>query len=374
MHGSATFVDQDGTWRAVPWVAPELGIASPENNTGPPSAAKRLLDQIQALLGGGGERELRGGIVAEELAKAYGLMQLRIDRLDRDLVVAGGQAGRRVCGHRHLAGDASGGHGLEVRAVATAGSFENARMVNGGEADIGLVQSDIAAAAAKGSGAFAADGMMSELRALASLFPEAVQIVTAKDSPIATIPDLRGKRVEIGQPGSGTRPNAEAVLAASGVALTDLAEVKETGLAEGLRMLAAGEVDAVITTLAAPAYSLQQAAAGTGIKLISIGTQERAILAGAHPDLVPVTLPPNTYPGQTDSVETVAATALLVATAAMPDSTVETIMGELFGGIDFVAAGSTAGSLIAKASARMGLTLPLHPAAERFLLRTTATQ
>ena len=149
--------------------------------------------------------------------------------------------------------------------------------------------------------------------------------------------------MEIGQPGSGTRPNAEAVLAASGVALADLAEVKETGLAEGLRMLAAGEVDAVITTLAAPAYSLQQAAAGTGIKLISIGTQERAILAGAHPDLVPVTLPPNTYPGQTDSVETVAATALLVATAAMPDSTVETIMGELFGGIDFVAAGSTAG-------------------------------
>ena len=87
-----------------------------------------------------------------------------------------------------------------------------------------------------------------------------------------------------------------------------------------------------------------------------------------------MTLPPNTYPGQTDSVETVAVAALLVATAAMPDSTVETIMGELLGGIDFVAAGSTAGSLIAKASARLGLTLPLHPAAERFLLRTTVTQ
>ena len=101
-------------------------------------------------------------------------------------------------------------------------------------------------------------------------------------------------------------------------------------------MLAAGEVDAVITTLAAPAHSLQQAAAGAGIKLISIGTQERAILAGAHPDLVPVTLPPNTYPGQTESVETVAVTALLVGTAALPDATVETMLGEVYGGIDFV--------------------------------------
>jgi TRAP transporter TAXI family solute receptor len=237
-----------------------------------------------------------------------------------------------------------------------------------------LVQSDIAAAAAKGSGAFAAEGAISELRALASLFPEAVQIVTARESPIITVADLKGKRVAIGQPGSGTRPNAEAVLVASGVALADLGEAKEAGLAEGLRMLAAGEVDAVITTLAAPAYSLQRAAAEGGIRLISVGTQERAILAGAHPDLVPITLPPNTYPGQSESVETVAVAALLVGTSALPDTTVETVLGAVFGGIDFVAAGSTAGALIAKATARTGLTLPLHPAAERFLLRTTATQ
>ena len=118
-------------------------------------------------------------------------MQLRIDRLDRDLVVAGGQAGGEYAGIATLLATHLGGHGLEVRAVATAGSFENVRMVNRGEADIGLVQSDIAAAAAKGSGAFAADGAMSELRALASLFPEAVQIVTAEDSPIATIADLK---------------------------------------------------------------------------------------------------------------------------------------------------------------------------------------
>ena len=89
---------------------------------------------------------------------------------------------------------------------------------------------------------------------------------------------------------------------------------------------------------------------------------------------MPVTLPPNTYPGQSDSVETVAATALLLATAALPDSTVEAVLGEVYGGIDFVAAGSIAGALISKATARVGLTLPLHPAAERFLLRDAPSQ
>ena len=374
VHGSATFVERDGAWHAVPWVAPELGVASPENNTGPPSEAKRLLDEVQALLGGGGERALRTAIVTEELGKAYAQMQLRIDRLDRDLVIAGGPQGGEYAGVAALLATQLGGQGLTVRAATTAGTFANVRMIEGKDADVGLVQSDVAAAAAKGTGAFAGQEPVGDLVALASLFPEAVQIVVAADAPMATVADLKGKRVDLGLPGSGTRANAEAVLAASGVALTDLAEVKEAGLVAGLGMLAAGEIDAVITTLAAPGYTLQQAAAGPGIKLLSIGTQERTILAGAQPDLVPITLPPNTYPGQTQNVETVAVTALLVATAEMPDSTVETIMGDMFGGIDFIAAGSTAGSLISKATARTGLTLPLHPAAERFLLRSTATQ
>ncbi len=373
VHGSATFVQRDGTWHAVPWVAPERGVASPENNTGPPSEAKRLLDQVQQMLGGS-DRALRSTIVTEELAKAYAQMQLRIDRLDRDLVIAGGPEGGEYAGVAALLASRLATQGLKVRAATTAGSYDNVRMIAQKQADVGLVQSDVAAAAASGTGAFASDGAMSDLRALGSLFPEAIQIVAAPDSTIASVADLKGKRVDIGQPGSGTRANAEAVLAASGVAVSDLAEVKGAGLVGGLRMLAAGEVDAVITTLAAPGYALQQAAAGPGIKLIPIGVQERSILAGAESDLVPITLPPNTYPGQTETVETMAVTALLVGTAAMPDSTVETIMADMFGGIDFIAAGSTAGSLITKATGRTGLTVPLHPAAERYLLRSSETQ
>lgn len=375
VHGSATFIDENGIWQAVPWIAPNVGIASPEDNTAPPSEAKRLLDQIHTTLDdGSGSRQQRAAIVAEELAKSAAAIRLRLDRLDRRLVLAGGQEGGEYAEVAGLIAGAISGHGLAAQAVASDGSWDSVRLLREGLAEVALVQNDVAGAAARGEGAVALDAALPDLRALGSLFPEPVQIVVAAGSPIAAIADLKGKRVDIGQPGSGTRANAEAVLAASGVAVRDLGEAKELGLAQGLQMLAAGEIDAVITTLAAPAHSLQLAAGGPGIRLLSIGTQERAILTGGRRDFVPVTLPPNTYPGQAEDVETVAVTALLVGTTGLADSTVETLLQEVYGGIDFVAAGSAAGALISKATGRTGLTLPLHPAAERFLLRDAPSQ
>ena len=375
VYGSATFVDENGSWRAVPWVAPEVGVASPEDNTAAPSEAKRLIDEVQALLAGGpGARDQRQAIVGEQLAGAVAAIRLRLDRLDRRLVVAGGAAGGEYAGVADLIARGIAAHGLAATTVASAGSRDNVRLLREGLAEIALVQNDIAGAAARGEGAVAVDAPLPDLRALGSLFPEPVQIVVATGSPIADIGGLKGKRVDIGEPGSGTRVNAEAVLSASGVALGDLGAIKEEGLAAGLRRLAAGEVDAVITTIAAPAHSLQLAAANQGIRLLSIGAEAKATLAEAHPNLVPVTLPANTYPGQAEGVQTVAATALLVGTAGIPDSTVEAVLAQTYGGIDFVAAGSTAGALISKATGRTGLTLPLHPAAERFLLRDAPSQ
>ena len=153
---------------------------------------------------------------------------------------------------------------------------------------------------------------------MGSLFPEPIQVVTTAGSPLATLADLKGKRVELGQPGSGTRANAEAVLAASGVAMSDLGGIDEGGLAAGLQRLAAGEVDAVIATIAAPARALQEAAAGPGIKLLPVPAEALASLAADHPALVPVTLPANTYPGQPAAIDTVAVTALLVGRPNSP--------------------------------------------------------
>lgn len=372
VHGSATFVDENGTWTPVAWVAPSVGVASPEDNSAPPSEARRLVDEIETMLDGAGQQ--RADIIAEELAKSVAAIRLRLDRLDRRLVVAGGQEGGEYAQVAGLIAAAVSDRGLAAEAVGSDGSWDSVRLVREGLAEIALIQNDVAGAAARGEGAVAVDAALPDLRALGSLFPEPVQVVVAAGSPIASIADLKGKRVDLGQPGSGTRVNAEAVLAASGVAVRDLGKVTELGIAQGLAMLADGQLDAVITTLAAPAHSLQLAASSQGIRLLSMGPQERAILTGGQRSFVPVTLPANTYPGQMEGVETVAVTALLVGTTVLADSTVEALLQEVYGGIDYIAAGSAAGALISRATARTGLTLPLHPAAERFLLRDAPSQ
>src|SRR5919197_2028601 len=94
--------------------------------------------------------------------------------------------------------------GLVAVAQATQGSVENLRMIAADQIESGIAQSDIAGWAFAGAGIFAADGPMTELRAIASLFPEDVQIVVRADSSIRSLSDLRGKRVSLGQMGSGT--------------------------------------------------------------------------------------------------------------------------------------------------------------------------
>ena len=89
---------------------------------------------------------------------------------------------------------------------------------------------------------------------------------------------------------------------------------------------------------------------------------------------VPIVLPPSTYPGQREPVPTVAVTALLTAAAGLPAADVERILTALFDRIDFIRAGSAAGSLIARQTAAVGLTIPMHPAAVAFFGGTAAAQ
>jgi TRAP transporter TAXI family solute receptor len=374
VHGTATFVrDGDDAWQPVSFVQQPVAEAPPEDNTGLPAETRRIIEQIQALVEQGGDRpEQRREIIAEELGKAYNWMTIRLDRLGETFVIAGGPRG----GEYEDVADIIAGHltqrGLRSRAAPTAGSAENARLLNERLADVGLIQNDIAALALNGEGFFRATGPMPELRALASLFPEPVHVVLPPNSSIASIEDLRGKRVDIGLPDSGTRIDALALLRAFGLQLEDLGSIGEAGLAGALPRLAAGELDAVIATVGAPARSLQELAATSGMTLLSLSPEAQARLQEAEPNFVPVTLPRRTYPGQNEAVGTVAVTALLVGHGTLPDAEVETLLTEVFGGIDFVRAGSTAGSLISRATATEGVTIPMHPAAERFFAQPAA--
>jgi len=367
VHGTASFERGEAGWEPVAYVAPEVGTPVTEYNSGPPAESRRVVERIAALFGRRTADPVRQrAIIVEELDAAYATIEVRLDRLDRAFVVGGGPEDGEYLKVAKLLARAMTHEGVAATAVVSNGSTDNIRLLREGRADVALVQNDIAMLASLGTGAFQHDGPYYGLRALASLFPEPIHVIVPKDSAIRSLRDLAGKRVEIGKPNSGSRVNSIALLDAAGLSLDQLQAIHETGLENGLRMLAGGQVDAVIATVSAPARGVQKAAAGGHIRLLSLAPEATAALTKASTEFVPIRLPASTYPNQQDAVATVAVTALLVATDGLARREVEQVLRAVFDQVDFLAAGSAPGSLITRATANLGLTVPLHPAAIDF--------
>ena len=200
-----------------------------------------------------------------------------------------------------------------------------------------------------------------------SLFPEPVHVLVSAKSPIRRVADLKGKRVNVGRPTSGSRIDAVAVLQANQIAFTDLAEASERDLDDAVRLLRTGRLDAIITTGAAPIRDVQRLAAEGDIRFLSLDEDVIGRLVSENPGLVRLTVPANTYPRQTGAVVTVAPTALLVGTAAAPQGEVEALVRLFYEDIDFAASGSTQGAKISKSTALRGVSIPLHPGAAKYL-------
>ncbi|UEM19259.1 TAXI family TRAP transporter solute-binding subunit [Skermanella mucosa] len=369
VNGSVGFERTNGDWRPV--VVAQSPVSQPPalDNTGPPAIARGLVDQIMALFEGPPTDDAgqARAIITEELDEAYRQITLRLDRLQRAFVVAGGpEGGEYNLIARTIAASISA-DGVRSAGVSTDGSVENLRLIQDGSADVALAQNDIAAMAARGDGLFERAGPDPELRALASLFPEPVHIIVRADAEIGTVADLRGRRIDLGLPRSGSLLTARSVLEAHGLAPDDFAEVTNMGPGRAVEALLAGQLDAVVSVINAPARLFQRLSAERGIRFLPLDRNAIQALDQSDGNLVPLTLPAGTYPRQTEPVPTVAVTALLVARRTMPDVEVTTLLDTVFKDIDFLAAGSTAGALISRGRAESGLSVPLHPAAEAWL-------
>jgi TRAP transporter TAXI family solute receptor len=256
--------------------------------------------------------------------------------------------------------------------VASEGSVANAFLIESQRARVGVLQSDVAASAVTGQGVFAHTGPMSHLRAVASLFPEPVHIVVRADSEIASIGDLAGRRVALGSPQSGSRHTALRLLAHVGIDEAGLVRVDHDNPAEALARLAAGELDAVIEVTSAPWQQLQSAIRTAPLRLVGLEPDHAASVGGDLHGLVPLGIPARTYAGQTAPVQTVAATALLVAHSDVAEATVEAVLEYLY-----AAAAERRGVLAARLSkerAQAGITIPMHEGARRFFARTTSAE
>lgn len=368
LHGSLSYEFHDGGWIAHMPDPAVLGAPSPLAATDPFGAGDSLQDRVSAVLADA-QRDAAGAagdIIAFELEAALGIIERRLARAGSLYTFASGP----VRGEYWRLGRAyarfAEARGVRVGNLATAGSVENVRALRRGEADVAMVQSDIAALALEGRGPFEREGPAVDLRALASLYPEAVHIVVMSGSGIESVSDLAGRSVNLGSFGSGSRHNALAVLGAYGLSLDDLGSVRQGPPGEALQALGRGEVDAVFVTIGAPARLIASFLDRQEAHLIALGAEATERLSRETPGLVPFAIPTFSYAGQPAPVPTVASTALLLATTEMPDGEVDTLLTWTFEEMDFLALGSLSGTRVAEGTAQTGIAIPLHDGAAAY--------
>ena len=371
VYGTGTYERSGDGWTTLAAAPRDVAQAPADPGSAAPSiSSKRYLDQLAAQIdiGPPGIDASADAIISEELDQALRAIARRRARTQELATFVSGPAGgeyTRIV--EALIGTLrKGGRKARVLAVETEGSIENALLIGRGQADVGLVQSDVAWLAAAGAGPFAVDGPLKRLAALGSLYPEPVHIVVSAKSEIRGVEDLRGKRVDLGTPQSGTRLNALSVLQAHRIGAKDLAEVRGDGPRAAMRALRAGAIDAFFTTVGAPARELQALAIEFPIRLVPIGPDAVKRLLAEQPGLVAIRIPAQTYPGQTEPRSTIAATALLVGTADARDEEVKALLQLVFESTDYLAFGSAQGVKISKRSGRRGVAIPLHPAAAEY--------
>lgn len=264
------------------------------------------------------------------------------------------------------AGGSCGVPGLIASAISTDGSVENIAGLTAGNLDMALVQADVAKLAYQGRGPFADEPAHDGLRAMASLYPEAVHVVTTPGSGIDSIADLRGKRVSLGASRSGTRVTAGMILKGYGLGPDRVQAVYE-GLDRSSDMLADGEIDAFFMVGGYPLATLQHAADLNEIRLVPVAGEQADALVGRFPFFSPTAIPAGAYQG-VDATPTLSVRANLVVDAAMSDELVYAVTRSLWlpENIQLLSRDLPQPLRVAAEDAISGIALPLHPGAARF--------
>jgi len=365
-YGSIVYRRAGGAWQPTdlqllqPQVAPGVaGVAQP-------SRANELIQRLARIVDTSpGTRGARDEIIAEELDRALQNIQLRLDQGAASVAVATGPAGGEYA--RFVSSLAARlGESARLTVATSEGSVANAFLVDRGKARFGLVQSDVAAAAVTGQGVFESTGPLRHLRAVTSLFPEPLHVIVRADAGISSVADLAGKRVALGDPGSGTRYTALRVLDAHGLPPDAYEEVGARGPGDLLDQLLARTVDAVVVVVSAPWRQLAQAAGGDALRMLSLDLQAVERIAAEVHGVVPSVIPARTYRGQDAPVQTVAATALLVANSDTPRAVVSSVLKSIFTASDAPGRGVSAARL-SRERALVGVTIPLHDGAVDYL-------
>ena len=258
-------------------------------------------------------------------------------------------------------------HGIRCSVESTGGSVYNINTIREGELEFGVAQSDWQYHAYHGTSKFEAAGPFEDLRAVFSVHPEPFTVVARADSGITTFDDLKGKRVNIGNPGSGQRGTMEVLLEAKGWTIDDLALATELKASEQSAALCDNQIDAMIYTVGHPSGSIQEATTACESVLVTVGGPAVEKLIADNDYYRSATIPGGMYRGNDADVSTFGVGATFVTSANVSDDAVYAVVSAVFENFnDFKKLHPAFAHLVPQEMATAGLSAPLHPGAAKY--------
>jgi TRAP transporter TAXI family solute receptor len=247
---------------------------------------------------------------------------------------------------------------------ATKASAENLNLLQAGRGEIAFTLADSLSDAWKGDEEAGFKAPLKKLRGIAGIYPNYIQIVASADSGIKTLADLKGKRLSVGAPKSGTELNARALLKAAGLSYKDLGKVEYLPFGESVELMKNRQLDATLQSAGLGVASLRDLS--TAVKIVIVPVPAEVVAKVGDPAYQAGVIPAKTYEGQSADVPTAYVQNFLVTHEGVPADTVYKMTKAMFEHLDQLAAAHAAGKAIKKENALKGMPVPLHPGAEKY--------
>lgn len=258
-------------------------------------------------------------------------------------------------------------HNIRCSVESTGGSIYNINAIRGGDLDMAITQSDWQYHALHGTSKFKKAGPFKDLRSVFSVHPESFTVVARRDSGIKVLADLKGKRVNIGNPGSGQRATMEVVMKAMGWGAKDFSLASELKPAEQSQALCDNKVDAIVYVVGHPNGSIQEATTACDTVLVEVTGPAIADLVADRPYYANATIPGGMYNGNSKDVQTFGVKATFVSSAKVPAETIYQVVKAVFDNFEaFKKLHPAFAHLEAKNLVKDGNSAPLHDGAARY--------
>ena len=253
--------------------------------------------------------------------------------------------------------------GARTSTQATKASVENLNLLQAGKGEIAFTLGDSLIDGWKGVEDAGFKAPLDKLRGIAGIYNNYIQVVALKDSGIKTLADLKGKRLSVGAPKSGTELNARAILGAAGLTYADLGKVEYLPFAESVELMKNRQLDATLQSAGLGVASIRDLAASVAIEVVAVPAELVEKIGAPYQA---TKIPAGTYQGQDADVAAAAVPNFLVTHSGVGDELAYQMTAQLFSHLDQMTAAHNAAKAIKLDNALSGMPVPLHPGAEKF--------